>query len=143
MADLFKGYRGAALQTLKQHNVRVWAEAEIKTTRGDFTGIILGLRIGDAIFRFYLDAENLDEKHCVISTSVLMLVMLNGFGVVLLWLLSAPLSTHLLGGLENRDLLLMFSISLLFQPLIEIPMTFIRASSRSTEGPSTVRSCTS
>ena len=41
MADLFKGYKGAALQTLKRFNVRVWSEAQVKTSRGDFEGIVL------------------------------------------------------------------------------------------------------
>jgi len=41
MIDIFKGYKGKALSLLKQFNIRVWSEAQIKTTRGDFNGIIL------------------------------------------------------------------------------------------------------
>ncbi|UCD63498.1 MAG: Glu-tRNA(Gln) amidotransferase subunit GatD [Candidatus Zixiibacteriota bacterium] len=41
MADIFKGYKGRALDLLKSYNVRVWSQAVIKTTRGDFKGIIL------------------------------------------------------------------------------------------------------
>ncbi len=41
MADIFKGYKGAALNTLKEFNMRVWGDTEIKTTRGDFRGILL------------------------------------------------------------------------------------------------------
>ncbi|EKD51423.1 MAG: hypothetical protein ACD_62C00257G0002 [uncultured bacterium] len=40
-SDAFKGYKGKALDALKQHGVRVWSDAEVKTSRGDFRGIIL------------------------------------------------------------------------------------------------------
>jgi glutamyl-tRNA(Gln) amidotransferase subunit D len=41
MSDRYKGYRGEALALLKAHGVRVWSDAEVETTRGRFTGIIL------------------------------------------------------------------------------------------------------
>ena len=41
MSDLFKGYKGRGLDVLKSFSVRVWSEAMIKTTRGDFQGIVL------------------------------------------------------------------------------------------------------
>ena len=41
MSDPLKGYKGQARETLERFKIRVWSEAEIKTTRGDFTGIIL------------------------------------------------------------------------------------------------------
>ena len=41
MIDIFKGYKGAAVDILKKHNIRVWGDVEVKTTRGDFSGIVL------------------------------------------------------------------------------------------------------
>lgn len=55
MSDIFKGYKGAALEALKKFNMRVWGEALIETTRGDFSGIILPR------------AENDDDKHIVLK----------------------------------------------------------------------------
>jgi glutamyl-tRNA(Gln) amidotransferase subunit D len=55
MSDLFKGYRGRALEVLKSFNVRVWGEAKIKTTRGDFQGIVLPR------------SENDDDRHIVLK----------------------------------------------------------------------------
>lgn len=55
MTDMFKGYRGEALATLKKFNVRVWSDAEIETTRGDFRGIILPR------------SENDDDRHIVLK----------------------------------------------------------------------------
>lgn len=39
--DAYKGYRGAALSTLKNFDALVWSDVEIKTARGSYTGIIL------------------------------------------------------------------------------------------------------
>ncbi|MCP4633526.1 MAG: Glu-tRNA(Gln) amidotransferase subunit GatD [candidate division Zixibacteria bacterium] len=55
MTDLFKGYKGSSLEILKKFNIRVWAETKIKTTRGDFTGILLPR------------AENDDDNHLVLK----------------------------------------------------------------------------
>ncbi len=41
MSNQYKGYRGQALEALKEHKGRVWSDAEVKTTRGSFRGIIL------------------------------------------------------------------------------------------------------
>jgi len=55
MADIFKGYKGKALGVLKDYRIRVWSEALIKTTRGDFRGIVLPR------------SENDDDKHIVLK----------------------------------------------------------------------------
>ncbi len=55
MIDLFKGYKGVALKMLKKYNIRVWSETKIKTTRGDFEGILLPR------------AENDDDNHLVLK----------------------------------------------------------------------------
>ena len=39
--DLFQGYKGAGLEVLKKFNVRVWGQAEVLTSRGDFKGTVL------------------------------------------------------------------------------------------------------
>lgn len=56
MADeLFQGYKGRALETLKGFNVRVWSQVNISSTRGDFRGTVLPR------------AENEDDKHIVLK----------------------------------------------------------------------------
>jgi len=39
--DIFQGYKGAGLKVLKKFNVRVWGQAEVLTSRGDFKGTVL------------------------------------------------------------------------------------------------------
>lgn len=55
MLEMYKGYRGTALETLKSYKVRVWSDAVIETTRGDFRGIILPR------------SENDDDRHIVLK----------------------------------------------------------------------------
>lgn len=55
--DIFQGYKGNALQTLKKFNVRVWGQSLIKTTRGEFQGTVLPR------------SENDDDKHIVLKIS--------------------------------------------------------------------------
>jgi len=55
MLDLFKGYKGRALEVLKHFQARVWGDSEVETTRGKFSGIILPR------------SENDDDKHIVIK----------------------------------------------------------------------------
>ncbi len=55
MIDLFKGYKNDALAVLKKYKVRVWSDSQVKTTRGDFRGIILPR------------SENDDDSHIVLK----------------------------------------------------------------------------
>ena len=55
MIDIFKGYKGDAVEILKKFKIRVWSDTKIKTTRGDFSGIILPR------------SENDDDKHIVLK----------------------------------------------------------------------------
>ncbi len=55
MADLFKGYKGAARGVLTDFNVRVWGEVTVESTRGTFKGILLPR------------SENDDDQHLVLK----------------------------------------------------------------------------
>ena len=55
MSDILKGYKGRALEVLKHFNMRIWSEATVTTTRGDFNGVLLPR------------SENDDDAHIVIK----------------------------------------------------------------------------
>lgn len=55
MSDIFKGYKGRARDALQKFNIRVWADAEVVTSRGKFCGIILPR------------SENDDDYHIVLK----------------------------------------------------------------------------
>ena len=54
-SDLFQGYKGRSLEVLKKYNVRVWGQAIIKSTRGEFRGTVLPR------------SENDDDEHIVLK----------------------------------------------------------------------------
>lgn len=51
----YKGYRGIALDTLKQFSAEVWSDVEITTSKGNFKGLILPR------------SETADDKHIVLK----------------------------------------------------------------------------
>lgn len=53
--NIFQGYKGDSLELLKKHNVRVWGQAHLNTTRGEFNGTVLPR------------AENDDDQHIVLK----------------------------------------------------------------------------
>ncbi|MDA3905596.1 MAG: Glu-tRNA(Gln) amidotransferase subunit GatD [Bacteroidales bacterium] len=53
--DIFQGYKGESLQILKKFQVRVWGQADVETSRGNFTGTVLPR------------AENDDDQHIVMK----------------------------------------------------------------------------
>lgn len=55
MSETLKGYKGRALDILKSFNMRVWGEAEVNTTRGNFKGVLLPR------------SENDDDSHIVLK----------------------------------------------------------------------------
>ena len=55
MSDIFKGYKGRALEALKKFSIRVWSDSEIETSRGNFKGIVLPR------------SENDDDLHIVLK----------------------------------------------------------------------------
>ena len=96
----------------------------------DFAGIILGLRIGQAIFRFYHEYDNINDRNEVISTSLYLISILNILGILLIVAFVRPISYAVFGNYTSVKYLLLFSVTLLFQSMIEIPMLFLRAQQR-------------
>jgi len=96
----------------------------------DFVGIILGLRIGQAIFRYYADYENKRDKNEVVSTALWLVALLNVLGVLLIALAVNPVATIVFGDTGQVRNLLLFSLTLLMQGFIEIPLAYIRAQQR-------------
>ncbi len=96
----------------------------------DFVAIIVGLRVGEALFRFYSEYEDLQEKNEVISTGLFLVAALNIFGILAVFLFSKPLSLLLFDSSNYARLLVLFSFTLLGAALIEIPMAYLRALQR-------------
>jgi len=96
----------------------------------DFAGILVGLRIGEAIFRFYAQYDDARDKKRVISTAMYLVGILNAIGVVCILLFSKPLSTLIFGSEAYVGYIVPFTFTLLFQAFNEIPLMYIRAQQR-------------
>ncbi len=96
----------------------------------DFVGIILGLRLAEAIFRYYSEYSEKKDKNEVITTSIFLVGALNLIGVFALTVSARPLSLAVLGEVSQAHNLMLFSLTLLMQGFIEIPMVSFKASQR-------------
>lgn len=93
----------------------------------DIVAILLGLRISQAIFRFYHEYDDEHQRHTIITTSMILLGGVNLLGVAVIAVFSKPLSLLVFDQPDMTYLLILFSFTLLFQAMVAIPMTYIRA----------------
>lgn len=93
----------------------------------DFFGIIFGIRIGEAIFRYYFDQEDEQYRRRVMSTSILIGLLFSSCGVTLILLCSGFISEFLFGGPEFRTMVVLFSFTLVLDMLVTIGLTYVRA----------------
>ena len=96
----------------------------------DFMTIILGMNLGDAIFRHYCMAEDKREKDSVITSALGFAAGLNGLGVLIVILLSGFLSEIMFGSRDYDRLITLFSWSMLLAVTSEICMLYIRVNQR-------------
>lgn len=107
-----------------------YGTVELLSTVLDFVGIVVGLRIGSALFRFYSEYESEKDKNEVITTGLILVGLLNILGVILIYLFSKPVSLMLFESSDGARLLTIYSLTLLGAALIEIPMSYLRALQR-------------
>lgn len=93
----------------------------------DFVSIILGLRLGEAIFRYYRSYDNEGERHSLISTSFYLVVGINILGVLLIMMLAPNISIAVYGESGYEQYITLFSLSLLFASSQEIGFIYVRA----------------
>ncbi len=96
----------------------------------DVTSIITGLGIGQAVFRFYSFYERENEKKEIISTSLMLVIMVNILGFLTILSFSSPLSHFVFGSDNYIRYIQLFSITLVFQAANTIPFIFIRIQQR-------------
>lgn len=93
----------------------------------DITAILLGLRISEAIFRFYNEYDDAEQQKQVVFTCIALVVALNAVGVLALTVAAGPISQLVFGSTDAARLLGLFSFTLVLQSLTETVFTYIRA----------------
>lgn len=93
----------------------------------DFVAIFIGLQLEQVIFRQYGLTSDLQDRKRIINSALLLMVGINFVGVLFVMLMSDPISIFVFGSISYSELLSLFSLTLLFAGLNEVPMTFLRA----------------
>jgi O-antigen/teichoic acid export membrane protein len=96
----------------------------------DLTGILLFNRIGEALFRYYHLSETIQEQKQIICTAFLISVGLNTLGAMLLCGFSSPISSFISSAEGFRPLFMLFSLTLVFEAMIVLPLIHIRLQER-------------
>lgn len=96
-----------------------------------FISMIVGMGLSSAVFRFYFDAEDQEERNCVVSTA---LIFISALAAVLV-LVSVAFDTQIsLLLFKTNGCALFFDLMIItffFSGLIEIPLVLLRAQERS------------
>ena len=100
---------------------------ELLTLSINILGILVGLRLGQALFRYYLLAESENRKHLVVSTVQLTVLATSGIGTLLLWLVADPLSRFLFGSDAYVYEFNLFVLTLATNAVAAIGMSYLRA----------------
>ena len=103
---------------------------ELLSMMVDLTSILVGMQLSNAIFRYYCTAQTKEEANKVISTAIIIVVVLNSIGILSIVILSEYLALFMFDSAELSNYVIMFSITLLFGAMSEIPMIYIRAQQR-------------
>ncbi|MFE8071663.1 oligosaccharide flippase family protein [Marinobacteraceae bacterium S3BR75-40.1] len=103
---------------------------ELLTMLIEFSAIFFGARIGQSFLRFYGLADSETERSRVLGSAYGMVAGTHVGGVLVLVLASTVLSRVLFGSEEYSHLVALFSLTLLFGGLLEIPLAFLRSESK-------------
>jgi O-antigen/teichoic acid export membrane protein len=93
----------------------------------EFAGILVGLRISQAMFRFYILAEDEQEKKVIVSTVLISIIASSSLGAAALYLAAEPLSLLIFGSIEYVYELQIFAFTLITNAVLAVGQTYIRA----------------
>ncbi len=93
----------------------------------DFTAIIFGVRAAESIFRFYCTTNSFAEKKNIISSALTMGFITNSLGALIIASASTSLSIIIFSDSGYSSYIFFFALTLALLPLVEVPLTQIRA----------------
>ncbi len=104
--------------------------AELLSMTLDIVSILIGMRIGQAMFRYYTHAKTPAEANHVISTALWISGILNTIAFIALFVFSSQITTLVFDDTAHENLLILFSITIICSAFIEVPKIYLRASER-------------
>lgn len=99
---------------------------ELLTMVIEITGILVGLRISQALFRYYILGVDENEKKTVISTILITGIVMSGFGVAGLYLGAETLAILVFGDSGYHYELQLFAFTLITNLVVTVCLSYIR-----------------
>ena len=93
----------------------------------EIASILIGLRITQAMMRFYLLEDQEERKKLVVSTVMILVVLTGSLGVGVLLLFSEQLTQFIFGGRDYISEFQLFAVTLLFRAISTAGFTYLRA----------------
>lgn len=93
----------------------------------DFFGIIFGMRISEAVLRFYFSEKTDVGRKQIISTAMLVAMSLSLLGLVIILGFSGTFSEVILGGRQYESYLVPFAFTLVMDTISNIGMVYLMA----------------
>lgn len=96
----------------------------------DLFGIVFGLRIGDAVFRYYAQYDQRRDKNQVISTAIAVVATLTVAGLGLIVMLADTLSLLVFADSGRAAQIALIAVTLPLVALTEVSFLYLRAEGR-------------
>ena len=93
----------------------------------EITGILVGLRISQAMFRYYILENDNHQKKVIVSTVLLTVIIAGGFGSLLLYAGSNYLVYAIFGNLEYLTEFKLFALTLVTNAISAAGLSYLRA----------------
>jgi O-antigen/teichoic acid export membrane protein len=93
----------------------------------ELMGILVGIRISQAMFRFYILEEDAAQKKVIVSTVLFTAFISSVIGAVILFFSSSYLSTILFGNSEYEYEFQLFAFTLITNAVSSVGLSYIRA----------------
>lgn len=97
----------------------------------DFASIIFGARATEAVFRFYCTSHSSEEKKEIIASSLFLSFLMGCIGATFVIAFSESLATAIFDDAAYQKYIILFALTMILLPLIEIPFSYIRAMRKS------------
>ena len=93
----------------------------------EITGILIGLRISQAMFRYYILAETEKEKHETVSTVLFTVAVTSTIGAVIIFLSAESLTRIIFGNTEYIFEFQLFALTLVTNAITAVGLSYLRA----------------
>ncbi|MDT8283263.1 MAG: oligosaccharide flippase family protein, partial [Gammaproteobacteria bacterium] len=93
----------------------------------EIAGILIGLRISQAMFRYYILADSEKEKHEIVSTVLFTVIVTSALGAGALFYLADFLAEIIFGNLKYVFELKLFALTLVTNAIAAVGLSYLRA----------------